>query len=119
MIALAVANGSLRQFGYARYMSELHAHQVSTLTAIILFAIYIGLVLRRWPPVSAQQALAVGLMWLLLTIAFEFGLGLSTGASWQKLLHDYNIAAGRVWILVPAWLGIAPYLFYRWYAASP
>lgn len=37
MVLIAVANGSLRQFGYAPYLSELAAHQISCFTAVIFF----------------------------------------------------------------------------------
>jgi len=32
---------------------------------------------------------------------------------WRDLLHDYNLFAGRVWLVVLVWVTIAPYLFYR------
>ena len=35
-------------------------------------------------------------MWLGLTLAFEFGFGrLVAKQSWEQLLADYNVAAGR------------------------
>ncbi|MDP2365724.1 MAG: hypothetical protein Q8M94_18395, partial [Ignavibacteria bacterium] len=55
----------------------------------------------------------VGIVWLFLTILFEFGFGhYVMGNSWQKLLHDYNLAEGRVWSLFLVWLVIAPFIFY-------
>ncbi len=51
---------------------------------------------------------------LVMTIAFEFLFGrLVSGCSWNDLLHDYNLCAGRVWVLVLIWTAIAPYVFYR------
>jgi hypothetical protein len=32
---------------------------------------------------------------------------------WTRLLHDYNILEGRVWVLVLVWITIAPYIFSR------
>ncbi len=114
MVAIAIANGALRESWYGNYLSELAAHQLSTLTAVILFGVYIWFVVRFWPPTSAAQAVAVGLLWLVMTIAFEFLFGhYVAGHSWERLLHDYNLLAGRVWPLVLVWVAVAPYLFFR------
>ena len=53
-------------------------------------------------------------MWFCLTEAFEFLAGhYIFKNSWEKIFNDYNIFKGRVWILIPIWVGIAPYLFYK------
>jgi len=53
------------------------------------------------------------LFWLVLTLLFEFGFGRYRGNSWEKLFTDYNLLKGRLWILIPLWLAIAPYLFFK------
>jgi hypothetical protein len=114
MVAIAVGNGALRQLWYGRFLDELAAHQVSTLLGLILLGLYMRAVLRRWPPGSAARASGVGLMWLGLTVAFEFiFMHYAAGAPWDKLLADYNLLAGRVWVTVPLWVGAAPYVFFR------
>ncbi len=75
MVPIAVANGALRQGWYGRYLSELTAHQVSTLSAAVLLGVYVWLVLRRWPPAGPGSALAIGLAWCALTLGFEFLFG--------------------------------------------
>jgi hypothetical protein len=114
MVVIAIANGVLRESWYGKRFSELAAHQISSLTGIILFGVYIWLVVRFWRPASTGQAIAIGLLWLVMTIAFEFLFGhYVAGHSWQRLLHDYNLLAGRIWLLVLLWVAVAPYLFYR------
>jgi hypothetical protein len=72
------------------------------------------MVMRLWPPASGEQAWAVGALWLVLTLAFEFLFGRYVARkSWQHLFHDYNVLAGRVWVLIPAWVAAAPYAFFR------
>jgi hypothetical protein len=44
MVAIAIANGALRESGYGQHLSELTAHQISTLTAVVLFGAYIWFV---------------------------------------------------------------------------
>jgi hypothetical protein len=114
MILIAIANGILREYGYGKRMTERAAHQLSTLIGIVLFGIYIWGVMRFWPPASAGLAIRIGLIWLVLTVMFEFGFGhFVAGHSWQRLLQDYNIRAGRVWPAILLWVAFAPYLFFR------
>jgi hypothetical protein len=115
MLFLAIANGAARDLWYKKYVGELRGHQLSTFSFILLLAIYIGWVIKRFPPASAVNAFYIGLGWVMLTLLFEFGFGLARGNKIEKLLGDYNIFKGRLWLLVPAWLLIAPYLFYRIY----
>lgn len=112
MLMLAVLNGFFREAVLKKRLSDLPAHQVSTLTLILLFAFYINLVIERFPPASASQALFIGILWVILTLLFEFGLGRFRGNSWDKLLEDYNLFKGHLWVLIPVWVLIAPYLFF-------
>jgi hypothetical protein len=113
MLLLAIANGALREFIFKKYTGELTAHQLSTFSLLLLFAIYIGLVIKWMPPVSANQAILVGLFWLVLTLLFEFGFGRFRGNSWETMFADYNLLKGRLWILIPVWIAIAPYVFFK------
>jgi chromate transport protein ChrA len=115
MLLLAIANGTARDLWYKKYIGELRAHQLSTLSFLLLLAVYIGFIINRFPPSSGVNALFVGLGWVILTLLFEFGFGLARGNKFQRLLEDYNISKGRLWVLVPTWLLIAPYIFYRLY----
>jgi len=114
MVPIAIVNGAVRQGWYQNYLGELAAHQVSKLTAMILFGAYIGLVVRGWPPESGTRAALVGVLWLAMTVTFEFLFGHYIAEhSWTRLLQDYNLFAGRVWPVLLAWVTAAPYLFYR------
>lgn len=114
MAVIAILNGALREYGYARYMRELSAHQLSSVTAIILFGIYIWYLIKILRPNSQAHALFIGLIWLLITIVFEFIFGhYIMGHPWSRLLHDYNLLAGRVWLLVLLWTTLAPALCYH------
>ena len=107
--AIGVANGVLRQATYAKRLGELPAHQVSTATAIVAFAAYFTWLERRWPIRDRAEALQIGASWLTLTVAFEFAFGRRVAKlSWRELLADYNLAAGRTWPLVLAWLTLGP-----------
>jgi hypothetical protein len=120
MVVIAVANGAVRESWYGKRVTELYAHQISTVSALGLLGAYTWGVIRLWPPESPKEALAVGLIWLVLTVAFEFLFG-RYGArhSWRRLLHNYNVLAGRIWILVLVWVAIAPMCFSVYGGSDP
>jgi hypothetical protein len=114
MVFIAIINGALREGWYGKHLSELQAHQLSTATGVLLFGVYIWALMRIWRPESAGQATAIGLVWLVMTVVFEFLFGhYMVKRSCSDLLHDYNLCAGRVWLVVLVWVTLAPYLFYR------
>jgi hypothetical protein len=114
MVFIAVGNGAFRESVLRPRLGELHGRQISTLVLIALFAIYVWIVVRIWPVESGRQAALIGMAWLLLTLAFEFALGrFVSGLSWREMAAEYNLAAGHLWALVPLWVAVAPYVFYR------
>src|SRR4030042_1393576 len=113
MVIIAITNGVIRDAGYGRCLGELAAHQVPTPTGLLLFGIYIWAIGLRWKLETAGQAVAIGLIWLSLTLAFEFlFFHYVVRHPWSRLLNDYNILNGRVWIFVLIFITVAPYLMY-------
>ena len=114
LMVIGVTNGVIREFSYRRWVGELAAHQISTVTAILFFGLAVWLLERRWPLASNGQALAIGLIWLGLTLAFEFlFMHYARGIAWSRLLHDYNVLEGRVWAFVLLWVLVAPLVVHR------
>jgi hypothetical protein len=113
-IPIAIVNGLFRTSLYMQFLTELHAHQLSAVSFILLFGIYVWFVLRWLKLSSAQEAFRLGLTWLVLTVIFEFLFGhFVMGHPWSSLFHDYNLLAGRLWVLVLIWIAAAPSIFYR------
>ena len=111
---VAVANGVAREATYGKYVPELWAHQISTVTAILLTGLLVWWLSRLWPIGSPGQAWFIGVCWLLGTITFEFVFGrLVAGHSWAELVADYNLFRGRVWLLFLVWVAVMPYVFFR------
>ena len=116
---VGILNGVLREATYKNFVGDLTAHQISTVTGLLFFGIIFYFIFKKWEIKSVKHAILIGLIWLGLTILFEFGFGhYIMGNSWQKLLHDYNIAEGRVWSLFLVWLTIAPFVFYKMFNRS-
>jgi len=111
---LAVLNGILRESGLRKIVSEPLAHVTSTLILGIA-VIFVAIASIGWIGVtSLGVAWGIGAFWLVLTLAFEFLAGhYAFGNPWNKILADYNVFRGRVWLLVPFCVLFAPPLAYR------
>lgn len=111
---LAVSAGVAREAVLTPRMGAEAAHVAGTWVVVAAFFVAIGLSVR-WivPDLASSRLWRVGGLWLVLTVAFEFGFGhYVAGHSWSRLLRDYDLLAGRVWILVlltvllaPVWMG--------------
>lgn len=113
MILLAFANAGLRELVIIKYFDDLKAHQLSTITLIILCLTYVGIVFPYLRIQSSRQALLLGFVWMLLTVLFEFTLGLIMNNSWRELLQNYDLMAGKIWLVFLLSLFLMPYLFYK------
>ena len=106
---LGIVNGGVREVVYADRLGETAARHVSVATLIALLALYVAALDRRWPLPSRRIALRVGAAWAGVTVAFELGFGhWVAGDSWAELAGQYDVLAGRTWVLVLAWIAVAP-----------
>jgi hypothetical protein len=111
---MAVINGGLRDLAYAKWMSQTLAHSLSVLPLIAAILLWSRFLARRWPLADLRAGLRVGLVWLLLTLLFEFGLGALRGVDLSVMLEQYDITRGHWWPLVPLSMGVFPELIRRW-----
>ena len=115
LCGVAIANGTVRQFVLVPRIGAYPGHVASSisLSLLIFFVAWLGI---RWiGPATARQAWAVGAAWLLATVAFEFLAGHYLFRNpWSKLLADYDVRQGRVWVLVLIATALAP----RWAAGA-
>jgi hypothetical protein len=112
MIVLAFVNATLRELVFVKHFTMLAAHQLSTITLMLLCSAYTWWVYPKLHLQSAKEALTTGVVWMLLTVVFEFSLGRFTGKSWDFLLQDYNLFAGRIWLVFLFCLSMLPYVVY-------
>src|SRR5688572_6477144 len=92
ILGVAVLNGAVRQKILIPAIGEHEAHVVSTLL-LSLSVLVCGYLTAAWLDMAtAREAWMVGLVWLVLTVAFEFvGGHFLFGAPWSQLLADYNL----------------------------
>lgn len=116
--ALAVVCGAARVKLLQPLAGEQAAHVLGTLAVCALFLWLIGRFVAWAGVVETPRLLALGVFWTALTVAFEFGFGhWVAGHSWARLLADYDVLAGRVWVLVLLTMLAGP-LFQAWLAAG-
>jgi uncharacterized protein YneF (UPF0154 family) len=112
LLIVAIINGAVRNTFYTNKIGDLRAHQLSSFiyALLILLVTYFFLVLV---PVeyNLYDLEILGLIWVIMTIIVEFILGhFIMKKPWKKLLDDYNLLKGRIWIMVLLIMLSAPYM---------
>lgn len=114
ILGCAVLNGGLREGVLMPSLGKPIALVISgVLLSIVIVAI--SLLLVPWlGRLNTSQCLYVGLLWLCLTLSFEFGFGrLVQHQSWQQLVEAYTFKDGNIWPLVLVVTFVAPLLAVR------
>lgn len=94
IIVAETVHGVLRQLFLVPLVGDLRARQIGVaIGSALIFAV--GWWLVRWIGArTVRTQLAVGAVWVVLTVAFEIALGLLLGLSRERMLADYDLAAG-------------------------
>jgi hypothetical protein len=108
VMVMAVVNGTIRDFTYGRWLAERLAHSLSVIPLLVGILAVAFWLARRWPLPSPSATAAVGAIWLLATLGFEFGLGTAAGRPMSELLAQYDLVHGNLWPLVPLTMALAP-----------
>jgi hypothetical protein len=113
ILVLANINGAVREAWLIPTLGPTPGRALSTivLSALVFLVTWVSI---GWiAPPSPRDALLVGVLWLLLTLAFEFLVGHYVfHKPWAELTEDYHVLQGRIWPLVlvvvlfaPVWTG--------------
>jgi hypothetical protein len=100
ILVLASVNGAVRDFGLMPVLGNTIARALSTILLCALVLLVTWSAIGWIGPTDRRQALSVGVMWLLLTLAFELlGGHYAFRKPWPTLLADYDVTQGRIWLL--------------------
>jgi hypothetical protein len=114
LVVLAVVNGGVRTALILPQTGEAVAHVISTVLLGGIIFLVAWLSVRWMGPRTARDAFRIGVLWLTLTVAFEFLAGhYLFGTPWATLLADYDLIHGRIWPLVLVANLLAPLWAYR------
>ena len=110
VLALAMANGIAREKVLVPAIGPFAALVAS---GIILSACVFLVALAAAPwygRLSSMRWLGVGVFWLAMTLAFEFGFGrLVQHKGWTELFEAYTFKGGNIWPLVLLVVLLAPW----------
>jgi len=111
MLIIAIILGAGREMLLTPAVGELSAHQIGS----ILFSVCIFLLVYSLIPTMKLTTHSaywlLGISWVAMTVTFEFLFGhFVMGHSWSRLLADYNLLQGRLWILILMVTGISPFI---------
>jgi hypothetical protein len=107
LIAVEFIHGTLRTIFLVPVVGDFRSRQIGVFTGSILI-LAVSYVLVPWLHTADRSLLIlVGVLWLVLTVAFELSFGYFVfGRSWEGLASDYNLLRGG---LLP--IGLAALLF--------
>jgi hypothetical protein len=96
-IIIESLNGTIRALWLVPVFGDLRAYQISFVAGSLLI-LMISTIFVRWLNISNfSQSISVGVLWMLLTVAFEVGLGRFVfGYSWAQIAADYDLVQGRL-----------------------
>ena len=79
----------------APVLGDFRARQVAVFTGSLLILAVATLCIRWVRPADAGEAVSIGIVWLVLTLAFEVGFGRYVAhATWSRIASDYNLLQG-------------------------
>ncbi|MCO6511705.1 MAG: hypothetical protein J5I65_13025 [Aridibacter famidurans] len=115
LIVLAESvHGTLRTLFLEPVMGGPEARRLSVLTGAVLIFLVTVLFIRWIGTRSVPRLIAIGAMWVALTIAFEVLLGrFVLGLSWERLLEDYDLSRGGLMIFGLIFMLFAPLIAAR------
>lgn len=113
IIPLAVLNGFIRESLLVSFISSRAALPLSALTLSLFIFIITYICIPRLIKGAKKDYIKVGIIWLFLTIIFEFLMGIMLGNSLSEILMAYDITTGNLWVVVLLFIAVVPYLVAR------
>lgn len=114
LIALAeTLHGIGRSLFLTPVVGDHVARQLGVFSGSLMILIIAWFSVRWIGATTRPQLLAVGLLWLLLMLGFELGLGRLMGFSWERLVSDYDPSRGGFMLVGMGVLFFAPWLAAR------
>jgi hypothetical protein len=109
VLVLASLNGAAREAWLIPRFGNQVGRALSTVILCSLVYLTTWLAIGWMHPARAGEALAIGSLWLGLTLAFEFLAGhYALGKDWRVLVEDYDLRRGRIWTAVLIVVFFAP-----------
>jgi hypothetical protein len=113
-------HGTLRQLLLAPLVGDFPARRIAFFSGMLLIFLIAWLSIRWIGAETAKQRVLIGVMWALLTLLFEFGLGFFVlHYSSERMLEDYDLARGGLMGFGLVYMVFVPVLAARLRASRP
>ncbi|MEP7304371.1 MAG: hypothetical protein ABJA98_02525 [Acidobacteriota bacterium] len=95
IIVVEVLHGIARTMFLAPVVGDFRARQMAVFTGSVLILAVAAWCIRWIRPAHARDAVCVGIVWLILTLAFELSFGrYVVHATWSRIAADYDLLRG-------------------------
>jgi peptidoglycan biosynthesis protein MviN/MurJ (putative lipid II flippase) len=109
ILVCAVLNGIFREAVLLPHLGKVGALVLSGILLSVCIVVLALLLVPRLGRLGTRQGISLGVLWLGLTLAFEFGFGrLVQHRPWPELLQAYTFEDGNLWPIVLVVTLVAP-----------
>jgi uncharacterized membrane protein len=120
IIVAESVHGTLRELLLRPHVGDLRARQIAVFIGVFIILGIAYAFIRRLRAETTKVLLLVGLLWVALTITFEFALGRWVlGYSWERMTEDYDLRRGGLLSFGMVVLMLAPLIAARLRGATP
>lgn len=113
IIPFAILNGILRESVLNTILGDKIALPISGIILSVIIFLIAFFLIPRLKINSLKTSCYIGLIWVAMTVIFEFGMGFSTGQEFSDMLAAYNPLTGNLWLLAVITTGVAPWLIMK------
>lgn len=104
-------HGTLRELFLVPLVGDFTARRLAFFVGLLLIFLMTCFFIRWIDAPSMKSLFLVGLIWMILTAGFEFGLGLFVmNYSWERMFEDYDLSRGGLMGFGLLFMVFAPYL---------
>lgn len=114
LMALAeTVHGTLRTLFLQPVVGDLASRQIGVLTGSLMILLIAYVTIGWIGAREFKQLAAVGLLWFILMLCFEVGVGRAFGLSWERIIADYVPWQGGFMIIGMTILALSPLIAAR------
>ena len=109
IIPIAFINGGLREVILIPRLGKMAFPISGALLIMSIFFVSVVFI-PKLDSATPETYIVMGILWMCMTVAFEFSLGFIRKIPFSKMLEAYNITSGNLWLLVVIFIGLVPFL---------
>ncbi|MCM2369095.1 hypothetical protein [Aporhodopirellula aestuarii] len=95
LIAAEIFHGVFRTIALMPLIGEFRSNQLGVFSGSLIILLIASITIRWIGARRSNELLMIGLLWLVLTVAFEVLFGrFAMGLTWERIASDYNLFKG-------------------------